>query len=642
MSEKAEISSLTGLRFLAALSVAIAHGAAITMNFGADRSFIVDWFGRGAAYGMSLFFVLSGFVIHYNYRTSVTTQGWSGVAAFIWARFSRLYPLFLLILFADMLLGKHLWSAPPEQLDSVLRALPYYFLSVQSWVYEPIRTHSLIYAIGTVVPVTWSISTEWFFYLAFPVIAPLVLFLRRSTSAVIATIVWCFVWGYFATTVYDHINSIESWAVVKYGPIASAQVEFQDSYHRWLLYFSPYLRIGEFILGCIVAQLYLLLEKKPVTHGEWQLGMILQTIAIVTTVAIVAIMYADSYAPTFLVKIRLNFGVAPSVALLIFCAARYPSWLSRFASSRPMIKLGDASYEIYLIHIAAFIVVAKLAQPFFGSSPDTIASMVRFSLGLGLTLLISLCLHTYFEVPVRRWLRGLWGPSSPRFFGVRRKQIAWSLLAAPAVIAAIIAAGVGLFLPVLAFDGGITVISATYGGNCGARYGNATAPLSKACGGQTNCDYKANTEQFEVPASNCSNDYNVEYLCASDPTVRSRSAPAEAGSRLSLQLRCPAPGTNLQISLPVAGGGIDIVSATYGANCGAPLGNVTQALAKSCAGRSSCGYRVDVSQLGDPVPRCGKDYRAEYRCGSDPRIIVKAIAGEAGFGSFVVLDCPGK
>ena len=173
---------------------------------------------------MSLFFVLSGFVIHYNYRTSVTTQGWSGVAAFIWARFSRLYPLFLLILFADMLLGKHLWSAPPEQLDSVLRALPYYFLSVQSWVYEPIRTHSLIYAIGTVVPVTWSISTEWFFYLAFPVIAPLVLFLRRSTSAVIATIVWCFVWGYFATTVYDHINSIESWAVVKYGPIASAQV----------------------------------------------------------------------------------------------------------------------------------------------------------------------------------------------------------------------------------------------------------------------------------------------------------------------------------------------------------------------------------------------------------------------------------
>ena len=47
---------------------------------------------------MTLSFVLSGFIIHYNYATLVTGGGFRGFAADLWARFARLYPLFLLML----------------------------------------------------------------------------------------------------------------------------------------------------------------------------------------------------------------------------------------------------------------------------------------------------------------------------------------------------------------------------------------------------------------------------------------------------------------------------------------------------------------------------------------------------------------
>src|SRR5499433_822390 len=47
-----------------------------------------------------------------------------------------------------------------------------------------------------------------------------------------------------------------------------------------------------------------------------------------------------------------------------------------------------------------------------------------------------------------------------------------------------------------------------------------------------------------------------------------------------------------------------VVSATYGGNCGARPGNVTDALADACTGRRVCEYSIRHQILGDPVPGC--------------------------------------
>jgi hypothetical protein len=89
------------------------------------------------------------------------------------------------------------------------------------------------------------------------------------------------------------------------------------------------------------------------------------------------------------------------------------------------------------------------------------------------------------------------------------------------------------------------------------------------------------------------------------------------------------------------GGHIKVIAATYGGNCGAPFGNVTNHLAEVCEGRATCEYVIDFRVLGDPAPGCSKDYRAEWECGGrDPERSVVSAGPEAGGGTRIVLRCP--
>jgi hypothetical protein len=75
---------------------------------------------------------------------------------------------------------------------------------------------------------------------------------------------------------------------------------------------------------------------------------------------------------------------------------------------------------------------------------------------------------------------------------------------------------------------------------------------------------------------------------------------------------------------------IRIRSATYGATCGAPVGNAIAATNQSCSGKESCAFRVDVNVLGDPAPRCGKDFQVGYSCERlhcfEPALSAKSVA----------------
>ena len=87
------------------------------------------------------------------------------------------------------------------------------------------------------------------------------------------------------------------------------------------------------------------------------------------------------------------------------------------------------------------------------------------------------------------------------------------------------------------------------------------------------------------------------------------------------------------------GGDIKVIAATYGSNCGAPYGNVTNHLAEICDGRVTCEYIIDFRVLGDPAPNCPKDYYAEWECGRNrERGVVNA--GPEATGTGIVLRCP--
>jgi|GEM_PF-5582492 len=65
--------------------------------------------------------------------------------------------------------------------------------------------------------------------------------------------------------------------------------------------------------------------------------------------------------------------------------------------------------------------------------------------------------------------------------------------------------------------------------------------------------------------------------------------------------------------------GIQVVAATYGANCSAPPGNITGAIGKICNGRRDCAFQVNPLVVGfDPAPNCEKDLKISYVCSPSP------------------------
>jgi len=186
--------------------------------------------------------------------------------------------------------------------------------------------------------------------------------------------------------------------------------------------------------------------------------------------------------------------------------------------------------------------------------------------------------------------------------------------------------------------GKIRVRSATYGENCGARIGNATSDVKMSCDGERNCTYKVDVERLGDPAPGCGKAFTLGYECAPGGPTLKKEVPAEAGVGKTIELSCQS---SAEIEAPVAATwmGIRILSATYGGNCGARIGNATHDVETACATKESCDYTVDVKKLGDPAPRCAKSFFVKYQCGGETAARSAGAPPEAGLGRSLRLSC---
>lgn len=150
------ISSLTGLRGIAAVAVLLYH---IPHN-PTFAAYAMPFFSR-AYLAVDLFFILSGFVISLGYHERVMGRpGWASYADFLVNRMARIWPLHLivtLVFMARILLN----VSGNKGIDLSVANIVSNLLMVQSWGWgtEPIAGNS------------WSVSTEVAAYLLYPLIA---------------------------------------------------------------------------------------------------------------------------------------------------------------------------------------------------------------------------------------------------------------------------------------------------------------------------------------------------------------------------------------------------------------------------------------------------------------------------------------
>jgi peptidoglycan/LPS O-acetylase OafA/YrhL len=389
-----KLDALTGLRYVAALTVLLAHMGGMVPN---------GWFRHYtrslSAIGMPLFFVLSGFLMAYNYSARFQTSYRRTLWSFYVARFARIYPLYIisLLIFCSL---SCLFQEIRDRPNDVRKCLIYVGTMTQSWVYIPVftdyanpRTVSLAYN-----PVAWSGSTEVFFYVTFPLfVLPIAWLIKRGSHALIAGLIVC-----IAMLIYDaaQIPLLER--------ALRDDAAMSDFY--WRCYLCPYARLGEFLLGAIVGQYFLRRTNDPRSRPHnWWLGAFAMTACIVLLLRLSHWGCSRNNTVLWLRVAINNIMLGPLCAGLIYFLASLPCMIQRMMGSGPMVLLGNASYAMYLMHP----IVLSLYEPRLTGEADlTKLSIIIYDNIAMLALLHFICLglYHYAEVPLRDRIRRMLEP----------------------------------------------------------------------------------------------------------------------------------------------------------------------------------------------------------------------------------------
>lgn len=352
-----EIKALTGLRFIAACWVLTAHFQPVLQTLWPSADMFQP-LARDGNMGVDLFFILSGFILIYNYRQSFRTINSERYLQFLGLRLARIYPvhLFTLGLFVAFVALDRLGGAPSHHEEGVftLAGFVKHMFLVQSWGLGDSATWN---------QPAWSLSAEWFAYLFFPFLAwGLLRFgsVRLLTGAVIIG----------APLGFLLLNSLET-----------------------LPPFLPLLRISvTFTLGCLLGIAYL--EDVGAGRRGW---------SAIATASVVGIVAASLLLPD---TCCAEYGtVIPLMAVLIFSLARSTGPPASWLSSQTAMFWGGASYALYMTHWFVLAAGRTLLPPgAFDASPLAVRTLVVFSY---LAALFGMAASTFMfiERPARRRLR---------------------------------------------------------------------------------------------------------------------------------------------------------------------------------------------------------------------------------------------
>jgi peptidoglycan/LPS O-acetylase OafA/YrhL len=314
--------------------------------------------------GVSVFFVLSGFILSYNYldRDFTKFEFWS-------ARVARIVPVYWLslVLAAPYVAAKLIRHESPLSANLILTPL---FL--QSW--NPAAAHVWN-------PPAWSISTEAFFYLLFPfAVRPVVnWFSERPVS--ILLLFWI-------------AGAVPS---ILYALLHPEGFVDESSAQAWLetVKFNPLFRLPEFLFGVCIGAGF---------RDGWRVPFSKLLIPC-CIVSIGSLLVAAQQSPYPMLH---NGLFAPLFGLLILSIASDDKWLDW----KPLVVLGEASYSLYILADPLGNIYHSASKRFHWLPPQAQAG--GFAIFFALCVACSVLVYIFLEMPTRKRLRN---------FLVTRKQI---------------------------------------------------------------------------------------------------------------------------------------------------------------------------------------------------------------------------
>lgn len=350
-----DLPILTSLRFFAAMVVVIHH----FRYFAPFDLLAYTGFLHEGYLAVDFFFILSGFILTHVYAPQ-WQAGKMLAGDFIARRFARIYPLHfvtLLFMVGVALTPFRFGPVGPWPGEFPFLSLLNNFLMIQSWGMDGGLTFN--------VP-SWSIAAEWFAYLCFPWLLPVMMGLRPGRALLVVAGLYAYVW-------------LMSFSMDPTRPFTTY------SFDCSILRVMP-----DFILGIA---LYRWSATRPVLGAA---GVQLFAAACLA-IALMHVRTPDIILiPIFCWMIRLGADMSrmPQDAT----GQKRTTWLAR---SFP-VWLGDISYALYMVHYPVMVVVLLAAHTVLsGEMYAKFFPLLAMAVVLA-SVALSALLYRILEVPARR------------------------------------------------------------------------------------------------------------------------------------------------------------------------------------------------------------------------------------------------
>ena len=325
VARKPALPALTGLRTLLALTILLFHFTPAGLQ-STQHAWLTLYPLINIGYVfVSFFFLISGFILSYNYAD----RGRIDPMDFWVARFSRLYPVYLLTMLVSIPMLFTEWTA---------RSHEQFFLGL---ITTPLLVQGFFPRLATFwMTVTWTLSCEVALYIAFPWLMRLRW--PRSLTVLLTMFLAFWLLGLVPHSIYIIAN-----------PDHLPHMADRYSGGVWIetLKYTPLPYVCTFLAGLTLGRIHE--SARLQVRGRMIVG----------TLGFAAAWFVTYQVADRMPYILVHGGLLTPIFAAIILGLSGPSPLARLFSWRPLVAIGTSTYCLYLLHFNVFLLLHEHHVP---------------------------------------------------------------------------------------------------------------------------------------------------------------------------------------------------------------------------------------------------------------------------------------
>lgn len=334
----------------------------------------LKWFGAAGHWGVSVFLVLSGFLMFVSYSDNDRIKRISirDNIVFSWRKIKKLYPLHICTMVAMMLFAFVGGGRIPWKL--LILKVGINVAMLQEWL--PIKNVSIN-------GVSWYLAAATLCYFIFPFALSFISKIRSQ-----ATITYIVVGIHLAQIISGYFLSLL--------PTVNGGDIFLSNMSEWAIYFFPPMRVLDFLIGCCAGCLYINRDQsRSIQTNSAKIELFV--VAEIVLANIFCVMY-ETHITNVMGEANGSYlwwtysiPFTLSSAVLIYLLMNKQSPFGKMITNKITVFLGDISGVAFLIHYVVFQYMKSFICTFISRDfYDHYGGWFKLTIGLAITIVVTL------------------------------------------------------------------------------------------------------------------------------------------------------------------------------------------------------------------------------------------------------------